>query len=140
MFLLLVFLLHRIRTLSRSRAVPPRVRGLVESFLIVIAPKGPSDYMLALRVPSPAASFGTVHFSGLVYMRCNYTFTYVANATNVLTAIAFVGAQNTDHIGAPKQGHISITENDDELIVSYTSGVDTTPSVRFVRFIYLQIG
>ncbi len=35
-------------------------------------------------------------------------------------------------LGVPTQGHISLTDNDDEMLVAYVTGTQTTPSVRYV--------
>ncbi len=36
-------------------------------------------------------------------------------------------------LGVPTQGHISLTDNDDEMLaVTYVTGTQTTPSVRYV--------
>ncbi len=58
-------------------------------------------------------------------------FAYISNrdAPEVLATATAIAA---DSIGSPKQGHIAITENDDEIVVSYVSGTETLPSVRSV--------
>eukprot|EP00042_Codosiga_hollandica_P031311 m.189441 g.189441 ORF g.189441 m.189441 type:complete len:738 (-) comp53605_c0_seq1:112-2325(-) len=73
----------------------------------------------------------SVRFPGLLYMRCNYTFIYLTSDNGQQYALDSVMATMADGLGAPKQGHISLTSNDDEMLVSYTTGTTTTPSVRF---------
>ena len=71
----------------------------------------------------------------LVFMRCNYTIAYLSNNTG-----AILGSQTAvmaDPVGAPKQGHLSITQNLDEMVISYTTGIAREPSVRYVCFFFL---
>ena len=65
-------------------------------------------------------------------MRCNYTFTYISSASKDPIALGTVQGIMQDAAGAPKQGHISLGDKDDEMIVSFTSGSTMTPAVRFV--------
>jgi hypothetical protein len=106
---------------------------------------GPFDFMFAVRVPRPSQVNDSVVIQNLPFMRCNYTyvrpwcqnhskvhrFSYISNR-NAPIVLATITAVAQDVVTAPKQGHISLTENDDEMIVSFVSGSSSTPSVRFV--------
>ena len=45
--------------------------------------------------------------------------------------LANADATSIDTPAMPKQGHISLTENDDEMVVSYVSGSTNIPTVRY---------
>lgn len=64
-------------------------------------------------------------------MRCNYTFVYVSQATGTGVALDSVEALMSEGLGWPTQGHIALTSNEDEMMVSYVTGTTTTPSVKF---------
>ena len=86
----------------------------------------------------------SVRFSGLLYMRCNYTcvlsiarlvthvcrFNYISFATGSPAALDSVQANMAESLGWPTQGHIALTSNDDEMMVIYVTGTTTTPSVK----------
>ena len=98
----------------------------------------------SLPVPS------SVRFSSLMYMRCNYTFVlnvnvcihkqiadtawyrfvYVSVSDGVGMALDSIVAPMSEGLGWPTQGHIALTSNDDEMLVSYVTGTLTTPSVK----------
>ena len=100
---------------------------------------GVTDFISNFTVPAPAASSGSIITDSLVYLRCNYTFTYVSNSGNEPVALVSATAVMADAIGTPKQGHISLTANTDEIIVSFTSGTNNVPSVRCVVFCHQSI-
>ncbi len=101
----------------------------------------------------------SVRFPGLIYMRCNYTFNYINVIAGEHYLIDSVTADMYDTPGSPKvhhhhmykrlhefsrfgaccvrdtpqQGHIALTENDDEMMVIYVTGTSTTPQVKYVR-------
>jgi len=101
----------------------------------------PSDYLTVSCGPTNglgdymdkvAASInGTAVFPNLILMRCNYTFTYISMATGSPVALDSVIGVMAGSLGTPMQGHISFTDNDDEMMVIYTTGTTNTPSVRF---------
>lgn len=64
-------------------------------------------------------------------LRITSSFTYVSMAAKDPVALGSVIGIMADTIGTPKQGHIALGSNDDEIIVSYVTGTTTTPSVRF---------
>ncbi len=45
-------------------------------------------------------------------------------------ALASVVAPMAEGLGWPSQGHIALTDNDDEMMLTYVTGTTTTPSVR----------
>lgn len=57
-------------------------------------------------------------------------FTYVNVQGNSHVALGSVTSVMSDVIGAPKQGHISYTDYEDEIAVTYVSGSNHTPFVR----------
>ena len=57
-----------------------------------------------------------------------HRFNYISASTK--DAVVQATGIMADKTGAPKQGHISITSNADEMTVSYTSGTEKVPSVR----------
>ena len=69
-----------------------------------------------------------------VYMRCDYKFVYVGvtfypNINN--TAIGFLSVPSVDSPTAPKQGHLSYTNDPTSMVLQYVSGSNNTrPSVR----------
>ena len=87
-------------------------------------------------LPMPTSA----RFSGLLYMRCNYTFVYVSAAGSTGVALDSVEALMSEGLGWPTQGHIALTSNEDEMMVSYVTGTTTTPSVKFViEFLHIRM-
>lgn len=58
-------------------------------------------------------------------------FTYVTVENGTSIALDSITVPMTEGLGWPTQGHIALTSNDDEMMVTYVTGTDTTPSVKF---------
>jgi hypothetical protein len=52
------------------------------------------------------------------------------------SAVALYGVVGpmAEGLGVPTQGHTSLTENDDEMLVTSVTGTQTTPSVQYVDY------
>ena len=74
------------------------------------------------------------HVASWVFTAHPHSFTYVNVDidSNTHTALASVTVPMVDTLGTPKQGHIALTGNLDEMMVMYVTGTTTTPSVRCV--------
>ena len=47
------------------------------------------------------------------------------------SAVAAITVPMAESLGWPTQGHIALTENDDEMAVMYVTGTSTTPYVKY---------
>jgi len=89
---------------------------------------GDTEYLCTSDV---ALATGSVRFENLIYMRCNYTFNYVGTRNGTLQILGSVQVVMKDGLGAPKQGHLGITSNLDEIVIVYVTGTNTRPSMKY---------
>ena len=77
----------------------------------------------------------SVTFHSLVFLRCNYTFVYVATTfyPNIAHwAIGEVTVPSVDAASAPKQGHLSYADDPTSMTLQFVSGSrDPSPCVRY---------
>lgn len=82
--------------------------------------------------PALKAGEGSVRFNSLLFMRCDYVFTYINVQGANQVALANLTVPLRDSVCTPRQGHLSLTENEDEMLVIYNSGcTKVLPSVKF---------
>lgn len=91
---------------------------------------GLDDY-LDRRVISNQTEGLAAQFSGLIAMRCNYTFVYVHVENGAHTALCSTVATMADSPNAPKQVHIALNDDPSGMTVTFVSASSNTPQVRF---------
>jgi hypothetical protein len=93
-----------------------------------------SDYLAAVAAfpaGTPPATSGSVLLQSLPWLRCNYTASYVNMVGNSSVLVGSVAVSMRESLGKPGQGHLMMTADPAVLLITFTSGSNSTaPSVR----------
>jgi len=88
--------------------------------------------------PGIAAGSGSVMLL-LMYMRCEYVLTYINVQGNANVAVSAIRVRPRESPCAPKQGHLSIADGDDEMMITYVSGcLSNPPMVKYVSSLHMR--